>query len=122
MRALGSIFHRGNEVKSLLAALGVVLVALGSLLWRSRPFLVVLGAVLGDLGPLLAALGWSWSSWVALGAILGRSWVALGPSWVALGRCWGDMLSVRVHVCVPAFFDNFRSWLFLDGLGLPCSS
>ena len=88
--------------------------------------LLDLGSLLGRLG---AVLGRSWAalgrSWVALGlpwVALGWSWVALGPSWVALGRCWGDMLSVRVHVCEPAFFDNFRSWLFLDGRGLPCSS
>ena len=85
-----------------------------------------LGSLLGRLGTVL---GRSWAvlgrSWAVLGrswAALGRSWVALGPSWVALGRCWGDMLSVRVHVCVPAFFNNFRSGLFLDGRGLPCSS
>ena len=64
LRVLEGIFARGNEVKWLLAALGVVLVALGSLLGCSWPFLFVLGAVLGDLGhllgrffPLLGCLG-----------------------------------------------------------------
>ena len=40
LEPLGAVFARGNEVKSLLAALGMVLLDLGSLLGR-------LGAVLG---------------------------------------------------------------------------
>ena len=51
------VFARGNKVKSILAALGVVLVALGKL------------------------MGCSWLSW----SFLGRSWIGLGRSWGGLG-------------------------------------
>ena len=67
LEPLGAVFARGNKVKSILAALGVVLVALGSLLGCSWSFLVALGTVLGDLG------------------------TGLGRSWDGLGRSWGDL-------------------------------
>ena len=78
MEALGAIFAQGNEVKSLLVALGVVLVALVSLLGRSWPFLVVLGAVFDRSWEVLGR-SWNglWPSW----AVLRRSWSGLGPSW-----------------------------------------
>ena len=43
LEPLGAVFARGNEVKSLLAALGVVLLDLGSLLGRLGAVLVALG-------------------------------------------------------------------------------
>ena len=43
MRPLGAVFARGNEVKSLLAALGMVLLDLGSLLGRLGAAFVALG-------------------------------------------------------------------------------
>ena len=86
LEALGAIFARGNEVKSLLAALVVVLVALVSLLGRSWPFLVVLGAVFDRSWEVLGR-SWNglWPSW----AVLRRSWSGLGPSWGVLGRFLG---------------------------------
>ena len=82
MEALGGVFARGNEVKSLLAALVVVLVALVSLLGRSWPFLVVLGAVFDRSWEVLGR-SWNglWPSW----AVLRRSWSGLGPSWGGFG-------------------------------------
>ena len=62
-----AVFARGNEIKSILAALGMVLLDLGSLLGR-------LGAVLGR-------------SW----AVLSRSWAVLGRSWAVLGRSWSGL-------------------------------
>ena len=63
LEPLGAVFARGNEVKWLLAALGVVLVALGLFLGCSSPSLGDLGSVLGGLE-----------------AILGLSWGAFGRS------------------------------------------
>ena len=82
-RLLEAIFRWKNEVKSLLAALRVVVVALESLLGCSWPFLVVLGAVLGDLGPLL----------VRFLPLLARLEAVfrgiLGLSWGFFRRFWG---------------------------------
>ena len=75
LEALGGISARGNEVKSILAALCLILVALGSLLGRSWPFLFVLESLLGGLGSLLGRPG----------AVLGRSWGGLGASWGGFG-------------------------------------
>ena len=61
---------------SLLAALGVLLGALG-------PLLAALGLILGALGPLLAALGRPWAAPGALLAALGALLAALGA---ILGR------------------------------------
>ena len=82
LRVLEGIFARGNEVKSLLAALGVVLVALGSLLGCSWPFLVVLGAVLDRSSAVLGRLE----------AVLERSWAVLGKSLGHLGAVLGRFL------------------------------
>ena len=74
-----AVFLGKNEVKSLLAALGVVLVALGLLLAflvRSRGGLERSCA---SLGALLAALG----------GVLGRSLGHLGAVLALLGRLWG---------------------------------
>ena len=99
MEALGGIFARGNEVKSLLAALGVVLVALGSLLGCSWPFLFVLGAVLGDLGRLLGRflplLG-------RLGAVFGAFGGGLGPLGAVLGRLGEPKTLIFIR-----FFNHF---------------
>ena len=76
---LEAVFLGKNEVKSLLAALGVVLVALGLLLAflvRSRGGLERSCA---SLGALLAALG----------GVLGRSLGHLGAVLALLGRLWG---------------------------------
>ena len=51
-----AVFHRGNEVKSVLAALGKVLVAFALLLECSWHYLFALGAILGDLGAVLGGL------------------------------------------------------------------
>ena len=75
-----------------MAALGVVLVALGSLLGCSWPFLFVLGAVLSDLGR-------SWGG-------LGRSSAALRRSWGGLGAVWGRLGGAK-NVVFPLVFHMF---------------
>jgi len=97
LEALGGVFARGNEVKSLLAALVVVLVALVSLLGRSWPFLVVLGAVFDRSWEVLGR-SWNglWPSW----AVLERSWIVLGR----LGAVWGRLGKLKTLIFLVFFY------------------
>ena len=74
MKPLGAVFARGKEIESILAALGMVLLDLESLLGR-------LGAVFGQSWAVLSR------SW----AVLSRSWAVLGRSWAVLGRSWSGL-------------------------------
>ena len=96
-----AVFLRKNDVKSLLAALGVVLVALGLLLAflvRSRGGLERSCA---SLGALLAALG----------GVLGRSLGHLGAVLALLGRFWGSW-GVKKHCCSLCFSILFGKPMF----------
>ena len=92
---LRGIFARGNKVKSILAALGVVLVALRSLL--------------GDLSSFLGRLG----------AVLSRSWAVLARSWGGLGPSWGKL--IKIHVFQLDVFVNdgkrCKRWTLCGGSG-----
>ena len=86
LRALGGVFPRGYEVKSFLAALGMVLVAFASLLGCSWHVLFALGAILSDLGRSWGGLG---RSSAALRLLLGDLGAVLGRSWPLFGRFGG---------------------------------
>ena len=91
LRALGGVFPRGNEVKSFLAALGMVLVAFASLLGCSWHFLFALGAILSDLG---------------------RSWGGLGRSSAALRLLLGDLGAVLGHLgAVLGRLGELKTWM-----------
>ena len=84
---------RGNEVKSFLAALGMVLVAFASLLGCSWHFLFALGPILSDLG---------------------RSWGGLGRSSAALRLLLGDLGAVLGHLgAVLGRLGELKTLIFL---------
>ena len=57
-----------------------------------------LGAHLGALGGTLKS---SWRSWSILGALLARSWCALGTSWTRLEGCWTLQNALRSIFVLP---------------------